>query len=78
MRVFIGPMEVAGLGAGWVKGLRAIGISADLVCAYRHPFAYSDEAPPGLPARVWARWGSWRVTAAQEAPAKSVAIRCSS
>ncbi len=61
MRVFIGPLEVAGLGAGWVEGLRAAGLQADLVCAYRHPFAYSDAAPPGMAARAWARLGSWRV-----------------
>jgi len=61
MRVFIGPLEVAGLGAGWLEGLRAVGLQADLVCAYRHPFAYSDAAPPGVAARAWARLGSWRV-----------------
>ena len=62
MRVFIGPVEVAGLGAGWAMGLRAIGVPAELVCAYRHPFAYSNDAPQGLAARAWTRLGSWRVT----------------
>ena len=61
MKIFIGPIEVAGLGAGWATGLRAIGMEADLVCAYRHPFAYSDDAPTGLAARAWALLGNWRV-----------------
>ena len=61
MRIFIGPMEIAGLGAGWAKGLRAIGLPADLVCASRHPFAYSEDAPRGLATRAWARLRSWRV-----------------
>lgn len=61
MRIFIGPAEIAGLGAGWVKGLRAIGLSADLVCASRHPFAYSDDALPGLATLAWTRLRNWRV-----------------
>lgn len=60
MRIFIGPTEVAGLAAGWAKGLRAIGMSADLVCVYRHPFAYSNDGPPALAARSWARLITWR------------------
>lgn len=75
MRIFIGPLEVAGLGAGWAKGLRAIGMPADLVCAYRHPFAYSTDAPPGLATRTWARVGSWRAKLPrQRLFAKSFAI----
>lgn len=61
MRVFVGPLEVAGLGTGWVEGLRAVGLQADLVCAYRHRFAYSNDVPPGAAARAWAHLGSWRV-----------------
>jgi len=60
MRIFVGPAEVAGLAAGWTKGLREIGMSADLVCVYRHPFAYSDDTLPGLAARSWARLICWR------------------
>lgn len=60
MRVFIGPTEIAGLACGWVKGLREIGLSADLVCVYMHPFAYSDDALPGRAARLWSRLIGWR------------------
>jgi hypothetical protein len=75
MRVFIGPVEVAGLGTGWVTGLRAIGVSADLVCAYPHPYAYSNDEPPSLIARVWVRLGSWRAALSRHRfLAKSVAV----
>ncbi len=75
MRIFIGPVEVAGLGAGWARGLRAIGMRADLVCAYRHPFTYSNDAPPGRATRTWARVGTWRAgLPRQRLFAKSFAI----
>lgn len=61
MRVFIGPIEVAGLGLGWATGLRAIGVPADLVCAYPHPYAYSEHHLPWLIARIWIGLGRWRV-----------------
>jgi glycosyltransferase involved in cell wall biosynthesis len=35
-------------------------MSADLVCVYPHPFAYSDDALPGLAARLWSRLICWR------------------
>jgi hypothetical protein len=61
MRVFIGPLEVAGLGAEWASGLRGIGIEADLICAYRHPFAYSNESSSSWMTRAWSMFGTWRV-----------------
>lgn len=60
MRVFVGPLEVAGIGAGWVEGLRTNGALADLVCAYTHRFAYSNETAPARVVRWWAYWGSAR------------------
>ncbi|WP_341890090.1 hypothetical protein [Variovorax sp. YR752] len=60
MRVFVGPLEVAGIGAGFVEGLRANGASADLVCAYAHRFAYSAQAVPARIVRWWAHWGTRR------------------
>ncbi len=60
MRVFVGPLEVAGIGAGFVEGLRAHGASADLVCAYTHRFAYSAQAVPARIVRWWAHWGTRR------------------
>ncbi|MFT3956836.1 MAG: hypothetical protein QM722_21355 [Piscinibacter sp.] len=60
MRVFVGPLEVAGIGAGFVQGLRANGASADLVCAYTHRFAYGMQAVPSRLVRWWTHWGTRR------------------
>lgn len=60
MRVFVGPLEVAGIGAGFVQGLRAHGASADLVCAYTHRFAYGMQAVPSRLVQWWTHWGSRR------------------
>ncbi len=60
MRVFIGPLEVAGIAAGLARGLRAHGHEADLVLAYSHPFAYGGAGDHGRVAGWWARAGCWR------------------
>jgi hypothetical protein len=60
MRVFVGPLEVAGIGAGFVQGLRASGASADLICAYTHRFAYAAQVAPAPIVRWWAHWGTRR------------------
>jgi len=60
VRVFIGPLEVAGIAAGLARGLRANGHEADLVFAYAHRFAYGGEREHGLVAGWWARAGRWR------------------
>jgi hypothetical protein len=60
MRVFIGPTEIAGLAVGWAKGLRAIGVDADLVCIEPHPFEYSNEPLPGSALSLWSRVVRWR------------------
>lgn len=60
MRVFVGPLEVAGIGAGFVQGLRAHGASADLVCAYTHRFAYGMQAMPSRLVQWWTHWGTRR------------------
>lgn len=75
MRVFVGPLEVAGIGAGWVQGLRANGVPADLVCAYTHRFGYANEAVPARVARWWAHWGSRRAALPTSRPlAKGFAL----
>lgn len=75
MRVFVGPLEVAGIGAGVVRGLRVQGTPADLVCAYRHRFAYSDEPAPAPLVRWWAHWGSRRAALPVDRPlAKGLAF----
>lgn len=75
MRVFVGPLEVAGIGAGFVDGLRAHGASADLVCAYTHRFAYSAQAAPARIVRWWGHWGTRRAALPASRPvAKSFAF----
>jgi hypothetical protein len=74
MRVFVGPLEVAGIAAGWVAGLRNSGVEADLVCAQAHPFAYTEAAWVGWTAAIWTRLGAWRASVPQTRPlAKAVA-----
>ena len=60
MRVFVGPMEVAGIATGFVEGLRGQGVEAVLVSAYAHPFAYATDRPTAWAPRTWARAGAWR------------------
>ena len=60
MRVFIGPLEVAGIAAGLASGLRTHGHEADLVFAYAHRFAYAGVHEQGGLASWWARAGRWR------------------
>lgn len=78
MRVFVGPQEVAGIAAGLVAGLRAIGVAADLHCAYPHPFAYTDQPGRGVdrpawPVRLWA-WAGAQRRALPRGPRKAGAL----
>lgn len=61
MRIFIGPLELAGVGVGLTRGLRALDVTADLRCKHPHPFAYEaqelDESPV---IRLWQRMGVWQ------------------
>ncbi len=75
MRVFVGPLEVAGIGAGFVEGLRAQGASADLVCAYTHRFAYGTQAVPSRLVQWWTHWGTRRAALPTTRPlAKTLAF----
>lgn len=62
MRVFVGPLEVSGIGHGLVQGLRAVGVDAELVCGQLHPFAYSETISVAWPVRAWMQLGHWRAT----------------
>lgn len=60
-RVFVGPIEIAGVATGLVNGLRALGLDADLHCKYPHPFAYQSQPPNDHPLlRLWRRLGAWQ------------------
>lgn len=68
MRIFVGPLEIAGIGAGWVQGLRDQGVHADLVCAQSHRFDYGNEPAPARVTRWWMHWGNERARVPRSRP----------
>lgn len=59
-RVCVGVMEVSGLASGLVTGFRALGLHADLVLGYKHPFGYETFGGVSSVANLWARVGGLR------------------
>ena len=59
MRVLIGPVEIAGVAQGLSQGLRALGVSADLVMGSEHPFAYGGSEVDSIFVRSWRFTGTW-------------------
>lgn len=43
MRIFIGPIEIAGIANGLLRGFDELGIKARLVLSVKHPFGYGVE-----------------------------------
>ncbi|MGL4525513.1 MAG: hypothetical protein ACRCUC_00915, partial [Aestuariivirga sp.] len=68
--IFIGPMEIAGIGAGLAHGLAALGHVPYLWLSAPHPFAYAAEAPPAIVA-IWQRIGQWR----QNTPRSNIVLK---
>lgn len=65
-RVFVGPIEIAGVGAGLVRGFRTLGVQADLRLKTPHPFAYDLAELDAHPVvRAWQRLGERMVAARQ-------------
>lgn len=58
-RVFVGPVEIAGIGGELAAGLNELGVKADVVLAHVHPFAYR-ETRDGWLLRMWQRLGATR------------------
>lgn len=58
-RVFIGPVEIAGIAAGIAHGLRARQVDARLMLSTPHPFKYGD-GPDCWLTRVWQGIGAAR------------------
>lgn len=63
-RVFVGPVEIAGVGIGLVRGMREKGVRADLRLKMPHPFSYAETEPDtNLLVRFW-QWLGLRVVSA--------------
>jgi glycosyltransferase involved in cell wall biosynthesis len=73
MRVFIGPLEISGIGQHLVHGLRQCGASADLVCDQSHPFAYEGAGFDAWPATWWQRLARWRSRLTRRQPTRKAA-----
>lgn len=58
MRIFIGPTEVAGIGAGLLAGFLKLRVDADLVLAQEHPFAYAPEKRSPWVGSIWLALGA--------------------
>lgn len=52
LRVAIGPFEVAGCGAALAAGLRTLGVEAEVVLTFAHPFGYPADLVLGRGARA--------------------------
>ena len=73
MRIFIGPVEVAGVAKGLAKGLAELGADAQVVLSIKHPFAYGGEKKNFLLA-VWQFLGGLRAAPAQSFLRKALAV----
>ncbi len=58
-RVFVGPVEIAGIAGSLVQGLRALQIDAQVVLSVAHPFKYGDQSRSWL-VSAWQRIGAAR------------------
>jgi len=59
MRIFIGPVEIAGVAKGISDGMRELGVDAVIHLSVAHPFGYTQE-PANRLLRVWQRLGAAR------------------
>lgn len=56
MKIFVGPIEVAGIAQGLVKGFSELGVPAELVLSFPHSFQYECDRRSWI-ADVWQRIG---------------------
>lgn len=64
-RVFIGPIEVAGIAHGLAKGLFELGVSAEVVLSFSHTFSYGEGGASRV-ATIWQRIGSMRANTSKQ------------
>ncbi|WFC63039.1 hypothetical protein EWH21_15405 [Pseudomonas sp. REST10] len=58
-RVFVGPVEIAGIAGALAEGLRALQVDAQVILSIVHPFNYGDQSHSWL-VRTWQRIGAAR------------------
>ena len=58
-RVFVGPVEIAGIAGGLVAGFRELQTDAQVVFGCAHPFKYDDHSPSWI-VDIWQRIGALR------------------
>lgn len=58
-RVFVGPVEIAGIAGALVEGLRALQVDAQVMLSIAHPFKYGDQSRSWL-VSTWQRIGAAR------------------
>lgn len=65
VRVFIGPIEVAGIAHGLAKGFSELGVSAEVVLSFSHTFKYGGGGASRV-AAIWQRIGSMRANTSRQ------------
>jgi glycosyltransferase involved in cell wall biosynthesis len=65
LRVFVGPVEIAGIAGALVEGLRALQVDAHVMLSIAHPFKYGEESHSWL-FRTWQRIGAARTATTRD------------
>lgn len=55
-RIFIGPVEISGIGSALLAGLHGLQVDAEVAFGYAHPFNYGDQ-PSSWAVSIWQRIG---------------------
>lgn len=58
-RVFVGPVEIAGITGALVEGLRVLQVDAQVILSIAHPFKYGDQSRSWL-VGIWQQIGAAR------------------
>ncbi len=74
MRIFVGPVEVAGIGTGLCTGLIQIGQSAQLILSQRHGFSYRGTKTAPWIANAWSILGDFYVRSTTNGQRRKVLI----
>lgn len=65
LRVFIGPVEIAGIAYALEQGMCALNVEAQVMLSSEHPFKYGNE-PRSVLVKIWQRIGAARIATSRE------------